>query len=167
MSAPGHLDFYTVVLFLHITAAIAAFGVTFAYPVIDQVVRTRDARALPLWHEAQIQISRRVVTPAAVVVLIAGIYMATDRWSDLSSGWWSGAFAILIVIVGLDHAVMIPLARRMRDRAALDAQSGDAGGTVTLSTEYERLNRQRTIFGGTISLLVVVAVFLMVLKPGV
>lgn len=168
MSAPGHLDFYTVVLFFHILAAIAAFGVTFAYPAIDQVVRTRDPRALPLLHEMQIQIGRRVVTPAAIVVLIAGVYMATDRWSDLSSGWWSGAFAILVVILGIEHAIMIPLARRLRDRAALDAQgSGGSGDTITLSAEYERLARQRTLFGGAVSLLVVVAVFLMVVKPGV
>lgn len=165
MSAPGHLDFYTVVLFFHILAAIAAFGVTFAYPAIDQVVRTRDPRALPLLHEMQIQIGRRVVTPAAIVVLIAGIYMATDRWGDLSSGWWSGAFAILVVILGIEHAIMIPLARRLRDRAALDAQS--SGDTITLSAEYERLARQRMLFGGVVSLLVVVAVFLMVVKPGV
>jgi hypothetical protein len=167
MTAPGHVDFYAIVLFLHILAAIVAFGVTFAYPVIDKVVLSRDPRALPLWHEAQIQVSRKVVTPAATLVLIAGVYMAADRWSDLSSGWWSGAFAILVLIVGLDHAVMIPLAKRMRDRAALDAQGSGGGATVALSDEYARLARQRVIFGGTVSLLVVVAVFLMVVKPGV
>lgn len=166
MSAPGHLDFYAIVLFVHILGAIAAFGVTFAYPVIDQVIRSRDPRSLPIMHEAQIQIARKVVTPAAVLVLIAGVYMASDRWSDLSSGWWSGAFGILVVIVGLEHAVLVPLARRLRDRAALDAQAS-GGGTVTLSAEYEQLARQRMLFGGLVSLLVVVAVFLMVLKPGV
>lgn len=166
MSAPGQVDFYAIVLFVHVVSAIVAFGVTFAYPVVDKVVLSRDPRALPLWHEAQIQVSRRVVTPAAALVLIAGVYMAADRWSDLSGGWWSGAFAILVVIVGIDHAVLIPLAKRMRDRAALDAQGG-SGGTVTLSAEYEQLARQRAIFGGAVSLLVVVAVFLMVVKPGV
>lgn len=165
MSAPGHLDFYAIVLFVHITAAIAAFGVTFAYPLIDMIVRRRDPRSLPLMHELQIQIGRRVVTPAAIVVLIAGVYMAADRWSDVSSGWWSGAFAILVVILGIEHAIMTPLARRMRDRAALDAQAG--GGTVTLSAEYEQMSRQRMLFGGLLQLLVVIAVFLMVIKPGV
>jgi uncharacterized membrane protein len=165
MSAPGQVDFYAIVLFVHITAAIAAFGVTFAYPLIDQLIRRRDPRSLPLMHELQIQIGRRVITPAATVVLLAGIFMVSDRWSDLSSGWWSGAFAILIVILGIEHAIMTPLARRMRDRAALDAQGG--GATVTLSAEYEQMARQRMLFGGLLQLLVVVAVFLMVVKPGV
>lgn len=163
MTAPGHVDFYAIVLFLHILAAIVAFGVTFAYPVIDQVVRTRDPRALPTFHEAQIAIARKVVTPAAIVVILAGFYMASsDRWEAFSGGWWGGAFAIVIVLLGIEHAVLIPNARRLRDRAALDVQS--SGGT--LSAEYEQLARQRMLFGGIASLLVVVAVFLMVVKPG-
>lgn len=161
MTAPGHLDFYAIVLFVHIVAAIAAFGVSFAYPLIDGVARKLDPRSLAVFHESQIQIARKLVTPAAVLVLIAGVYMASDRWSDLSSGWWSGAFAILVVILGIDHAVLVPLSRRLRDRAALDAQGGGA-----LSAEYEQLARQRMLFGAVVSLLVVVAVFLMVVKPG-
>lgn len=167
MTAPGHIDFYVIVLFVHILAAIVAFGVVFAYPVIDQVVQGRDPRSLPLWHEAQVQVSRKVVTPAALLVLIAGVYMASDRWSDLSSGWWSGAFACLIVIVGIDHAIMNPLAKRMRDRAALDVQGGAGGGAVALSDEYRRMAGQRMAFGALMMLLVVAAVFLMVVKPGV
>ncbi len=68
----------------------------------------------------------------------------------------------MIVLLGIEHAVLIPNARRMRDRAALDVQG--SGGT--LSAEYEQLARQRAIFGGVASLLVVIAVFLMVVKPG-
>lgn len=163
MTAPGHVDFYAIVLFVHIVAAIVAFGVTFAYPVIDSVVRTRDARSLPTYHEAQIQVSRRIVTPAAILLLIAGFYMASsDRWEAFSGGWWGGAFAIVIVLLGIEHAVLIPNARRLRDRAALDVQG--SGGE--LSAEYDALARQRAIFVGAASLLVVVAVFLMVVKPG-
>lgn len=161
MTAPGHIDFYAIVLFVHIAAAIVAFGVTFVYPIADGVARKLDPRSLPVLHESQIQIARKLVTPAAVLVLIAGVYMASDRWSDVSSGWWSGAFALLIVILGITHAVMIPLERRLRDRAALDAQGGG-----TLSAEYDGMARQHTLFAGLVSLLVVVAVFLMVVKPG-
>lgn len=164
MTAPGHLDFYAIVLFVHIVSAIVAFGVTFAYPVIDKVVRTRDPRSLATLHEVQIQVGRRIVTPAAILLLVAGIYMVSDRWSDFSSGWWSAALAIVVVLLGLEHGFLIPNARRMRDRAALDVQGS---GGVTLSSEYEQLARQRAIFGGLASLLVVIAVFLMVVKPGV
>jgi uncharacterized membrane protein len=165
MSAPGHVDFYAIVLFLHIVAALAAFGVTFAYPIIDAAVRRIDLRSVPTYHEVQIQIGRRLVTPAAVVVLAAGLYLALDRWKDAGSGWFTGAGIIIIVILGIEHAVLIPNARQLRDRAALDLQDS-AGGTLALSADYERLARQRMIFGGVDQLLVVIAVFLMVVKPG-
>ena len=55
MSAPDHLDFYTVVLFLHIASAVIAFGATFAFPIIDVTIRRADLRALPVWNEAQNQ----------------------------------------------------------------------------------------------------------------
>lgn len=166
MNAPGHVDFYAIVLFIHIVAALAAFGVTFAYPLIDTVVRRLDGRSLPTYHELQIQLGRRLITPSAVVVLIAGLYLALDRWKDFSGGWWSGALVILVVLVGIEHALMIPNARQLRDRAALDVQGGTGGGTVALSTEYEQLARRRRLLGGIMQLLVVVAVFLMVVKPG-
>jgi predicted nucleic acid-binding Zn ribbon protein len=41
-----------------------------------------------------------------------------------------------------------------------------ASGTVTLSDEYLQLARQRQLFGTLLLLLVLVAVFLMVVKPG-
>ncbi|HEY4278348.1 MAG TPA: DUF2269 family protein [Conexibacter sp.] len=169
MTTPGHVDFYAIVLFIHIVAAVIAFGVTFAYPIIDGVARKLDPRSMPSVYEAQMAISRRLTAPAAVVVLVAGIYMATsDRWSNSSSGWWSGALVLLIVIVGLDHGFMVPNARRLRDLAALELQrSGSGSGdTVTFSAEYERLLRQRAAIGAVIWLLVVVALFVMVVKPG-
>ncbi len=166
MNAPGHVDFYAIVLFIHIVAAIAAFGVTFAYPAIDAALRRIDPRSLPAYHELQIQITQRVITPAAAIVLIAGLYMAIDRWKHVSSGWWSGALVLLIVILGIEHAVLLPNARRLRDRATRDVEAS-AGATVTLDAEYEQLARQRQIFGGVVQLIVVVVVFLMVVKPGV
>lgn len=166
MNAPGHLDFYAIVLFLHIVAAIAAFGLTFASPLIDAVIRRLDPRSLPVYHELQIQLDRRLVTPAAIVVLIAGIYLAADRWSNAGSGWYSAAGVIIVTILTIDHAELIPNARRLRDRAALDVKDAAGRETVALSGDYEQLARRRTLFAAINSALVVVAVFLMVVKPG-
>jgi len=168
MTRPGHVDFYTIILFIHIVAAIAAFGISFAYPLIDKVVHRLDVKSLPAYHELQIQIARRLVTPSAILVFAAGLYLALDRWRHFSSGWYSGAIVIIIIILGIEHALLIPNARRLRDRAALDVRESSGGtATVALSTEYTNLQRQRAMWGGIIQLLVVVAVFLMVVKPGV
>lgn len=165
MSAPDHLDFYTVVLFLHITSAVIAFGATFAFPIIDMTIRRVDLRALPVWNEAQNQIGYKLITPGATLVLITGIYMAIDRWSDFGGFWFSAAGVIVIVLLGLGHGFFAPTARRMRDQATADLAAG-AAERGQMSPEYEAMARRVALVGALTSLLVLVALLLMVWKPG-
>jgi hypothetical protein len=167
MTLPGHFDFYTAVLFFHILSAIVAFGTTFAYPLIDAVVRRMDVRALPAWDEVRYQLSMRLITPAALLLLATGIYMAVDRWKDAGKAWYTVAGVILLVLIGMGHGVFAPTARKMRDLAQRDLDASAAGsGAGRLSTEYEALARRETVFGIASWLLVLVALFLMVVKPG-
>ena len=45
--------FYDVVLSVHIMAIVAAFGVTFAYPIVGVYVTREQPRFLPVLHSAQ------------------------------------------------------------------------------------------------------------------
>jgi uncharacterized membrane protein len=95
-----------------------------------------------------------------VVVLLAGLYLALDRWS-LGDPWISATFAILIVLFGLTGAVLTPADERLAELAERDAKAGGAP-----SAEYETAAQRANAFGGLALLLVVVAIFLMVAKPG-
>ena len=165
MNAPDHFDFYTLVLFFHITSAVVAFGATFAFPIIDMTVRRVDLRALPVWNEAQNQIGYKLITPGATLVLITGIYMAIDRWKDFGGFWFSAAGVIVIVLLGLGHGFFAPTARKMRDRAKADL-AGGAAERGQMSAEYEAMARRVALVGTLSSLLVVIALLLMVWKPG-
>jgi uncharacterized membrane protein len=162
MNAPGHFDFYTAILFFHVLSAIVAFGATFAYPLIEAVTRRVDVRALPTWDEVRYQIGMRLITPAAIVLLGTGIYLAVDRWKDAGSGWFTAAGIIVIVLLGLGHGVLAPTARKMRDQGRADL----ADGRDQLSEAYEALAKREMIFGLLSTVLVLVALFLMVAKPG-
>ena len=167
MTLPGHFDFYTAVLFFHILSASVAFGATFAYPLIDAVVRRMDVRALPTWDEVRYQLTMRLITPAALLLLATGIYMAVDRWKDAGSAWYTIAGVLLIGLIGLGHGVFAPTARKLRDLARRDLEvSAGASGPGRLSAEYEALARRETVYGIVSWLLVLVALFLMVVKPG-
>jgi uncharacterized membrane protein len=165
MTLPGHLDFYTVVLFLHIVSAIVAFGATFAFPIIDMTIRRVDVRSLPVWNEAQNQIGYKLITPGATLVLITGIYMAVDRWKHTGSFWFAAAGVIVVVLLGLGHGFFAPTARKMRDQAKQDLAAG-AAETGRMSDAYEAMARRTAAVGGLASLLVLTAVLLMVWKPG-
>jgi len=151
------ITFYDVVLTVHILAVVVAFGVVFAYPVIDAQVRRASPGDLAALHRLHVVLARRLVTPAMTVVLLAGLYLAIDRWS-LGDPWISATLAILFVLFGLTGAVLIPADMRLAELAERD------GGN---SEEYQRESRKADLFGGLALLLVVVAIFLMVAKPGV
>jgi uncharacterized membrane protein len=68
----------------------------------------------------------------------------------------------VIALLGLGHGVLNPTAGKMRDRARADL----ADGSGRLSAEYEALARREMVFGIASSVLVLVALFLMVVKPG-
>jgi uncharacterized membrane protein len=152
--------FYDVVLTVHILAVVVAFGVTFTYPVLGAYVRRTSAGDLAALHRFQIVLTSRVITPAMVVILAAGLYLATNRWS-LSDPWIGATFAILIVLFGLTGAIFTPTEKRCAELAERD---GAAGGGP--SAEYEAQARKLMMFGGLAYVLIVAAVFLMTAKPG-
>lgn len=165
MSAPDHFDFYTFVLFLHIASAVIAFGATFAFPIIDVTIRRVDLRALPVWNEAQNQIGMKLITPGAILVLISGIYMASDRWDKFGGFWFSAAGVIVIVLLGLGHGFFAPTARKMRAQAETDLAAG-AAERGSMSPAYEALAARTRTVGIFSTLLVLLALLLMVWKPG-
>ncbi len=165
MSAPDHFDFYTLVLFLHVAAAVIAFGATFAFPIVDLTIRRTDLRALPVWHEAQNQIGNKLITPFATLVLISGIYMAVDRWDDFGGAWFSAAGVIVIVLLGLGHGFFAPQSRKMAAQARDDLAEG-AAERGQMSAAYEAMAARMRPVGILASLLVLVALLLMVWKPG-
>lgn len=154
--APLAIRFYDIVLTVHILAVVVAFGVVFSCPLLDAWFRSAVPGNVARLHELHIQLAQRVITPAMVVVLLAGLYLAfQDPWS-LGDPWISATFAILFFLFGLTGGVLMPADRRLMELAERDATSA----------EYEAARKKADAFGGLALLLVIVAIFLMVGKPG-
>jgi hypothetical protein len=156
------VTFPQVAIAIHVMAAVFAFGVTFAYPVFLTVGRRRDPRAMPWFHRMQQQIGRRVINPGLTVVVIAGIYLASDLhvWSHFFVQWGVGA---AIVLGALEGAVMIRYEGKLAELAERDiAAAGD--GPVTFSPEYEALFKRLGTAGAVMSLLVLATVYVMVVN---
>src|SRR3954454_14816697 len=149
------IGLYDIVLTIHILAVVVAFGVVFAYPLLDAQIRRAGPGDVAALHRLHLALAQRLITPAMVVVLAAGLYLALDRWS-LGDGWISATFTILIVLFGLVGAVLTPTEKRLVELAEADRRSGGAP-----SEAYAAQARKYTTFGGLALLLVVVAIFLM------
>jgi hypothetical protein len=153
------LRFYDIVVFVHVAAVILAFGVTFTYGLIEALTVRLAPDKLAWVHRLEYEIGRKFVTPAATVVLLAGLYLALsgDGPFDLKD-WWVG-FGLLstLVILGLNGAYFIPREKRLSEMAERDLAAGGAG------PEYRALSRQVAVVGGITGLLIIVTVLFMVL----
>ncbi len=154
---------YEVVLAIHVMAVVVAFGVTFAYPIMFAVAARRDPRGLPLLHRIEYTVERALVNGGLVVVLAAGIFLASDghHWSEFFVQWGLG---VVIVIGGLVGSVMIPTGKRAEQAAERDiAAAGD--GEIEMSDEYRALVRRLSSVGTQLSVLVLATIAIMVLQP--
>jgi hypothetical protein len=155
---------YEIVLAVHIMAAVVAFGVTFAYPIIFAVVEKADPRALPALHRAELIVGQRLIQPGLAVVLLAGIYLASKlhEWSAFYVQW---GLAVAIVLGALAGMFFTPIERRLIELADRDVAAA-AGGEVTLSAEYRAQSKRLATVGALSSLLVLVTIYFMATRIG-
>ena len=159
---------YDFSLFLHIAAVMVGFGATFAESIMFPVAMKLSVRHLPYVHRLQLAINQYFATPALVVVLATGFYQQAEGNWELGDFWISGTLAIVIVIGGLLGAYFIPADRRLGPlvQREIDAAGPGEIKLSDLSDEYRRKGRMEGVVGTLVGILLIVAVYLMVTKPG-
>jgi hypothetical protein len=168
MTLPLAVTSFDVSLFIHITAVMVGFGATFAEAIMFPVALRTNIRHLPYVHRLQLAINQWLATPALVLVLATSFYQVSDRDFELGDFWLSGTLTIVIVVGGLLGAYFIPADRKLAPMIEAEiAAAGDRELTLTdLSHEYQRRARMEGVVGTITGILLVVAVYLMVTKPG-
>jgi uncharacterized membrane protein len=161
---------YDFSLFLHITAVMVGFGATFAESIMFPVAMKLSVRHLPYVHRLQLAINQYFVSPALVVVLATGIYQVSESeaW-EIGDGWISATLTIVIVISALLGGYFIPADRRLGPMVQREIDEAGPGeiSLSDLSPEYRRQGRMEGVVGTIVGILLIVAVYLMVTKPGV
>jgi uncharacterized membrane protein len=154
---------YDVVLAVHIMAVVIAFGWTFSLPIVYAVAAKRDPRSLPLLHRIELLISRYLLNPALVVILAAGIFLASDghHWKEFFVQWGLG---VVTVLGGLVGAVLMPAAKRAEAAARKDLE-GYTDGEFQPGEDYRRAARTLNTVGSLASLLVLITIAFMAIKP--
>ena len=149
------LRLYDAVVALHVMAIVVAFGVVFTYPVVLPWLRRHHPASMGVAHEVQGRLGRYVITPAATLALVAGVYLASDAdlWGEV---WVIVPFLILVAVLGVGGAVFAPTERRLAHLAS--------GGID--AAEYDATFRRLLVAEAVVAVLVLVAIFLMVTKLG-
>ena len=148
------LALYDVVLFVHILAVVTAFGAIFAYPLFFALAARSSPPQRAAIHSLQARIGGRLMPVALLVLVLAGAYMASDRdlWAE---PWVSIPFLIAIVVGGVGGALLAPRERKL-------AELADGGDQA----EYAKTLSFVKAVGAVLTLLVVLAIFLMTTKVG-
>jgi uncharacterized membrane protein len=155
------IDLYSISVWIHISAAVVGLGSTFALAVAFPLALRLDARYLPFMHHLSMTVQRRLASPALLILIITGIYQGVD--ADVMDEPWLGiTFLIALVLGALQGAYIVPTDKKL---AAL-AEKELAAGATTLSEDYQRQAQREGMIGALTGLLIIIAVFLMVTKPG-
>lgn len=169
MSLPLAVTSYDLSLFLHITAVMVGFGATFAEAIMFPVAVKAGVRHLPYVHRLQLAINQYMAGPAMVIVLATGIYQVIDQdaWG-FDQFWISAALLIILVVGGLLGAYFIPKDRKLGPMVEREIEAAGEGQLTLadLSEEYQREGRREGMVGALTGILLVVAVYFMVTKPG-
>ena len=165
MEIPLAVTGYDISIWIHITAVVVGFGATFGEALFFPVAMKMDPRHLPYVHRIQLAINRNLATPALVLIIATGIYQLVDRDWDIGAFWISATFLIVIIIGGLLGGYFIPADRKLE--AMVSAEIAAAGdGPFEPSDQYLARSRTEGLVGTATGLLVIVAIYLMVVKPG-
>ena len=156
------VSFPKIVLAVHVLAVVGALGVVVGYPVIALAAARLDRRSMPLLHRVRVIVGRTLVNPGLLVVVIAGVYLASHGhdWSHFYVQWGIGA---AVVIGGLEGSVVIRQEQRLAELASRDIDAAGAG-EVEWSGDYVAVRGRADLVGRAMALLVAVTVVVMTLQ---
>lgn len=159
----------TLFLFLHIGAAIIAFGPTFAFPLIGAMAGKEPAHGNFAVRVSGMLIDRMVI-PFALTMPVSGLFLIYFAHVNLAdrTGWWLD-IAIVLYVAALWLAIFVqrPVVRHMIEltsKAPPPPAPGappPSGPPPAIREASAKIKRNGTVLG----LLIVLIVLLMVSKP--
>ena len=163
MSGPvlADLSLYNISLWLHISSAVVGLGATFALAVGFPLALKLDARYLPFVHHLSMEVTRKLASPALLLLIITGVYQGVDA-KVMDEPWLGITFVIAIVLGGLQGAYFVPTDKKL----AAQAEKELAARATTLSEDYQLQAQREGGIGALAGILIVLAVLLMVTQPG-
>jgi hypothetical protein len=152
---------YNLSLWLHISSAVVGLGATFALAVGFPLALRLGPRYMPFVHHLSIEVTRKLASPALLLLIVTGVYQGVDA-KVMDEPWLGITFVIAIVLGGLQGAYFVPTDKKL----AAMAEKELADGATTLSDDYRRQAQREGTMGAVAGFLIILAVFLMVTKPG-
>lgn len=161
MIAAATVQFYDVVVFVHVLSVVIGFGPTFAYGAYLATASREGGQAIPVIGRTIVFWDSKVNTAAMTLILLSGIYLVADGPYGMGSFFVSWGFVAIVFFFGITHGFFIPRTKRAVDLAERDLSGSDGA----LSEEFDALNSQLAKVGVATGIVIVLTVYVMVAKP--
>jgi hypothetical protein len=147
--------FHDVVLAVHIAAVLITFGVIFSYPVIYLGAARLGPQTMPAYYRIRALLSQRLISPGLGLVLVAGIYLASDlhQWKHFYVQW---GVAMVVVIGAIGGGFLTPREKKLAQLAERDITG----------TEYQALSKRVLMVDLLVLVLVLATVYVMTVHAG-
>jgi uncharacterized membrane protein len=160
---------FTFYLVVHILAVLAAFGPSFAFPLMAALAQKRpEHRAF--FVEATEFIGRRLTIPLAIVVPFAGLGLIyTAKYNLWQSEWLIISIVLYTIAFFFALLVQIPTGRKLLNEIEsmpAGPPPGGAGAGGGPPPHIARLVQRSRMGGMFLTLMVVTILVLMVWRPG-
>ncbi len=143
---------YDALRFIHSLAAYVWLGSLFGSLIFATIATRRSPGGVLTGAQAIVRFSTRVGLPAAILLLLAGIWMVATGDGPSGGSWIMAGFVLWLLAAVGGSALMHPTARKLR-AAASDA-------------EAVALAKRIIMIGGGEIILVAIAIWIMGAKPG-
>ena len=152
------MNWFVFWLFLHILAAVLAFGPIFVFPIVGMMAR-KNPEHVHFAVQLNEKIARGLLIPLAGTMLISGTGLLFAAGINLTKTPSMGSAIVLyLVLMGLASGVMRPTLHKM------------AQMTETLPPAdppaFMALVKRAQLIGGAVQALFLVIIFLMIVQPG-
>jgi len=157
-------DAYRVVKALHLVTVIAGFGALALTPVWVGRARAAGSAGGAAVAAAGLQVARLAewLLYAAGILGVLAVLVSDDVW-QFSQAWISAAFVLYVAAIGVFHGMKLPALRRI---AALLDPGSARPAPADLAREVEAAERKAAVATAIFDVVMVVAVVVMVWKPG-
>jgi MFS family permease len=159
------VTFYNVIVWLHISSVLIAFGPTFAFGIYIALAQRKYPRAIPAVLEAQTMIVRSMTTLGGAMILLTGLYLVSKQGWEFSDFFVVWGLLAIIVLLGLSHAFFLPNDQRALRAAKRDIDAAGPTGDVELGREFNEISSRSARMGPIAGLLVILTVYVMAAKP--
>ena len=144
----------TILLLIHVLAAITAVGANLTYAIWFRAAGTDQDRIVFVIRTVR-AIDSRIANPAYIVLLVTGILMVLGGAFSFTTGWILAAIGLYIATALIGIVLFAPAIRRQLLEAERDVTSA----------AYRAAARRSTTLGIVTTVIVVLIVVLMVTKP--